>query len=162
MFADDPIDGVLEQDVGVMGGARFGYDLDYYFAAETNVALAIAAIDDGQTPPLGGDGETVYLDGRMIVYPWGDSQWRPFYAIGAGVANVRFEDADGVQYREALFQLPLGIGVKYLYDRCFAFRAELTHHVVFGAAGLDTMDNFAATAGFEIRFGAQPRRYFPW
>jgi hypothetical protein len=151
----------IDQDVGLLGGARFGYDLDYYFAVETAVAWGIAGVDHAAAAP-GDDVESWYLDGSMVLYPWGDSQWRPFYAIGAGAAHFHFQDADGVQYDEMLFQLPLSVGVKYLYERWFAFRAELTHHVVIGGSTLSTMDNFAATAGFEIRYGARPRSYFPW
>jgi hypothetical protein len=161
LFGDDLRAGI-DQDVGLIGGGRFGYDLDYYFAVESSVSFVSTGIDDGVTPPPGRHAESWYFDGSMVLYPWGDSQWRPFYAIGAGAAHFQFQDGEGAQYQETLFQLPLSVGVKYLYERCFAFRAELTHHVVFGGAGLNTMDNFAATAGFEIRYGVRPRSYFPW
>jgi hypothetical protein len=152
----------IDQDVGLAGGARFGYDLDYYFAFESSLMFVTAGLDDSATALPGRDLESWYFDGSMVLYPWGDSQWRPFYAIGAGAAHFRFQDADGTPYRETLFQLPLSIGVKYLYDRWFTFRAELTHHVVFSGGGISAMDNLAATAGFEIRYGARPRSYFPW
>jgi hypothetical protein len=162
MFGDALVDSHIDQDVGLAGGARVGYDLDYYFAIESNVTWVKAGIEDAVTAPPGRDVQSWYVDGSMLLYPWGDSQWRPFYAVGAGAGHFRFEDAAGAQYRETLFQIPLSIGVKYLYDRWFGLRAELTHHIVFSGAGIDAMDNFTATAGFEIRYGARPRSYFPW
>ena len=162
MFGDDPIDGVLEQDVGTLGGARFGYDLDYYFAAEATVALAIAAIDDGQTPPPGRDGETVYLDGRMLLYPWGDSQWRPFASIGLGLQTFRFHDDADERIHESLLSMPIGIGLKFFHSPYHTLRLEAYDNIGFGDGKLSAMQNFTLAAGVEFRFGGRPTSYFPW
>jgi hypothetical protein len=151
----------IEKDVGVLGGWRMGYDADFYWGWESRIAFAYSAIDDGQPPPAR-HLEEWYFDGSLMYYPWGDAQWRPFFSLGGGAALVDFHDGDGVRYNETLFQIPIAFGVKYLYDRWFALRADLTQNVLFGAGGLNGRDNVSATAGFEVHFGARPRSYFPW
>jgi hypothetical protein len=151
----------IEKDVGVLGGWRMGYDSDHYWGWESRISYAYAAIDDGQPPPAR-HAQEWFFDGSLMYYPWGDAQWRPFFSLGGGAAQVRFQDADGAQFSETLFQVPIAFGVKYLYDRWFAVRADLTHNVLFGAGGLDGRDNVSATAGFEMHFGARPRSYYPW
>lgn len=162
MQGDDLIDGELDQDVGLAAGFRGGYDFHHYWGCEARITYAHAAIDDAQNPPPARHVNEWYFDGDLLYYPWGDSMWRPYLSVGGGAASFRFLDGDGAEYEEWLFQVPLGVGVKYFFDRWLALRADLTHNVVIGAGGLGTMDNFSATAGLEFHFGARPRSYYPW
>ncbi len=161
LLGDDLIDGRAEQETGLIGGGRVGYDFTHHWGGEVRFAQSEFDVDVG----AGADeqsGDEWLLDVDLLLYPWGDAQWRPFVSLGAGVARLQFHDDAGDSHRETLFQIPLGVGVKYFFHRWLALRAEVTHHFILGDSGVDSRDNLSATAGVEFRFGARPRVYYPW
>jgi hypothetical protein len=162
LSGDDLIDDHIELQQDFIGGYRVGYDFDHFWGWEINFAFGEIDIEDAQDETLSLNADTWFADAAVHVYPWGDAQWRPFLGIGGGFVSFQFEDAAGVGYDAALFQIPLTVGVKFLHDRWLALRAEITHHVTFGSDDLDTMDNVSATIGADIHFGARPRSYYPW
>jgi len=102
------------------------------------------------------------VDLNYLRYVWGDSQWRPFWSLGVGLATFHFIDSMGMDYNETLVAIPLGLGLKYLHRPWMAFRLDLRDNVTIAGGGLDTMQNFTFTLGAEIRLGARPRSYWPW
>lgn len=155
----DDITAGVEQETGLSGGVRLGYDFGHYWGGEVRFTQTEFDVQAGAAEH---SGDEWLLDANWLLYPWGDAQWRPFLSLGVGVSKLHFEDATGRSHRETLFQFPLGVGVKYLFDRWLALRADVTHHFLVGDAGVDSRDNLSATAGVEIHFGAWPRFYYPW
>ncbi|MBW3600826.1 MAG: hypothetical protein KY475_26615 [Planctomycetes bacterium] len=162
VFGDDLVNDQLGLGEDLIGGYRFGEDMSPYWGWEGRFAFANPAVETGDVPPQLGSADVWFGDGNVMLYPWGDSQWRPCLSAGAGAAGFRFTDEDGRRYRETLFQIPLGVGMKYLYRPWLAMRVDITHNVAFDDGELDTMDNVSATFGAEIHFGGRRRSYFPW
>jgi hypothetical protein len=162
MFGDDLLGGDLALGEDLIGGYRIGEDMSEFWGWEGRFAFANPGLEDGNVPPQLGSADVWFSDGSVLYYPWGDTQVRPYVSLGAGASGFRFTDDQGRRYRETLFHVPLGIGVKCLYLRWLAVRFDLTQNIALGDGELETMNNVSATAGVEVHFGGRRRSYFPW
>jgi len=127
------------------------------------VRVAFARPDLADSLPEQSISRDWFLDANFAYYPWGDSQWRPYFSAGLGIATFRFPDENLVQHENTLLHMPLGGGVKFLYDRWLTLRFDVTDNIAFGSSGIDTMHNVTYTFGMEANLGPKtPTKYFPW
>jgi hypothetical protein len=162
MIGDSLIDGEIDQQDGLIGGYRLGWDFDHYWGTELRYAFAKQDLIDLQTNTPLPTGTDKFWDVNLLYYPWGDAEWRPFASVGLGVANFRFEDANQVLFDDTLLTIPVGVGVKYYYRPWLALRTELMDNFSIGSHGLDTMHNVSLSGGVEVHFGGPRRTYFPY
>ena len=162
MIGEDLIDGEVAQGNRAMGGYRLGWDFDHYWGTEFRVALSDQEAIDLTAPETSSTAQEVFWDVSLMYYPWGDARWRPYAQAGLGLASFRFTDARQNRYNEILFEMPLGVGLKYQSTPWLAWRLDATDNLAFAAAGLDTMHNVSLSAGIEVHFGGRRASYFPW
>jgi opacity protein-like surface antigen len=152
----------VDQNVGVIGGFRLGWDYDLYWGLETRLGFS-SLEDQPESAPLAGGADKVILwDTSLVYYPWGDSRFRPYFGVGLGLAEFQFTDDFGQQIHRNLVELPLGVGLKYRLHDWLTLRADVTDNLALGSSGLATMNNFSFTTGMEYRFGGCHRSYWPW
>jgi hypothetical protein len=161
LLADGPVDGRVTQSNEMFGGLRIGWDFDYYWGVEWRFGWA--------DPQLLADTAQEELSGKYFVsdvdfiyYPWGDTKVRPYAQWGLGVTEVGSVRVDGSGQVATLLSMPMGIGVRFPQTHWLVWRLEIIDNLAFGADGVDTMNNFAFTAGMEVRLGARPNSYWPW
>jgi len=176
----------VRENQGVFGGLQFGWDCENYWGVETRFAwaelevvdsaLAIAAQQaKDDAAGLASDApfrhrydsrrhdHRFFWDVHALYYPWGDSAWRPFLLTGFGATYVNFWDRTDVRYRDTLFTVPIGLGVKYRVGDFVAFRVECTDYMAFGGGrSLELLHNVTVLGGIELRFGGSRRAYWPW
>jgi hypothetical protein len=152
----------VDQKQGLFGGYRIGWDFDHYWGTEGRFGFANVKLTDDQSPPRPRTGRDWFWDAHLLYYPWGDAHWRPFASVGLGVASFRFDDQFGRRIEETLFHIPIGLGVKYYYQRWLALRLSVMDNMAIGRSELDTMHNFSITGGVEMRFGGRRTSYYPW
>jgi hypothetical protein len=99
-----------------------------------------------------------------LYYPFGDTQWRPFFMVGFGFADLRFTDDNNLQVHQTALDIPFGIGLKYRHNEQWAFRVDLTDNLSFATGqNISTMSNYSITGGVEARWGVGARKsYWPW
>ncbi|HEV3416054.1 MAG TPA: outer membrane beta-barrel protein [Pirellulales bacterium] len=152
----------VDQNVGVVGGFRLGWDYDLYWGLETRLGFS-SLEDQPENAPLAGSADKVVLwDSSLLYYPWGDSRWRPYIGLGLGLSEFRFTDDLGDQIRRNLLELPFGVGLKYRLHDWLTLRADVTDNLALGSSGLATMNNVSFTTGLEFRFGGCHQNYWPW
>lgn len=161
LLADGPVDGRVSQSNEMFGGLRIGWDFDYYWGVEWRFGWADPQLlaDDIDTEL---SGKYFVSDVDFIYYPWGDTKVRPYAQWGLGVTEVGSVRPDGGGQVATLLSMPLGVGVRFPQTHWLAWRLEIIDNLAFGADGVDTMNNFAFTAGMELRLGARPNSYWPW
>jgi hypothetical protein len=174
----------VRENQGPIGGVQVGWDYDPYLGLEmrfgwavmdlTDSMLAIAAQEakddaDGATEPFRGrfDGvrnNHVFLwDGHAMFYPWGDSAIRPYIMVGLGTSTNSFIDRTDVTYKNTLFTVPVGIGMKYRLNDFLALRMECADYIALGGgATFDVVQRILITGGMELRYGGTRRAYWPW
>jgi hypothetical protein len=162
LIGDELQEGIVSQGGGFMAGGRFGGDFDHYWGLETRLAFS-----DVQTNFAAGGGygqsRDSFFDASLLYYPWGDSRWRPYVTVGLGVANYRYNLADGTKISASAMELPWGGGVKYLLRPNIALRFDLIDNLSFeGGSRADLMNNVSFTGGIEIRFGGRRTSYGSW
>lgn len=162
LIGDSLIDGAIDQQDGLIGGYRLGWDFDHYWGTELRYAFARQDLIDLQGMTALPTGADQFLDLNLLYYPWGDAQWRPFASVGLGFANFRFYDANQVLVDDDLLTIPLGVGVKYYYRPWLAWRTSVMDNLSIGSQGLDTMHNLSFTVGVEVHFGGPRQTYFPY
>jgi len=180
------IDDWLGLKTGYTGGYRLGWDVNYYWGLETRLTLAAVpaydtaravqaqwdadtaaglADDDPRRGRLdSGHGADVFQwDASLVYYPWGDSLWRPYLAVGLGVAEVEVMDRLSRYFDETMFALPVAVGLKWRCNERLALRIEVADLMSFPSGSeLRTLHNLTYTAGVEVRFGGTRRAYWPW
>jgi hypothetical protein len=152
----------VDQRTDFIGGVRLGKDYDHYWGWEGRLGIALPRLTDGQDPPAPRNADVLFLDAKLMYYPWGDARWRPYTTIGLGLSNYKFSDERGARYAEVLFAMPFGVGVKWQYTRWCALRFDVVDNLTFAGAGVNTLHNVSFTFGFESRFGGRPRTYWPY
>ncbi len=97
---------------------------------------------------------TFLLDTDFLYYPFGDTQWRPFFMLGFGFADYRFTDDNNMQIHQTTLDVPFGIGLKYRHNEQWAFRLDVTDNLTFATGqNISTMNNYSVTGGIEARWG---------
>lgn len=163
LLADDPIPGEVLSNNSFFIGTRIGWDFDHYWGLEWRYGFSRPQINDNAGIKLPDPANEYFTDISLEYYPWGDSRWRPYMSLGLGVQTFRFADQNDTTIHQSLLSLPIGIGVKYLYDRWCTIRFDAYDNIAFGDGRLDTMHNFTLMMGAEFRFGGRaPVNYFPW
>ncbi|MCA9232343.1 MAG: hypothetical protein KDA57_16970 [Planctomycetales bacterium] len=162
LIGDSLIDSRVTQQNVLMGGARIGWDFDYYWGIEWRYARADPGVQ--YATPLNEPGDMRYSlsDIDLIYYPWGDSKVRPYGLLGIGAAQIDFLDDAGVTHDATLATMPMGVGVQFHQWPWLMWRMEVLDNLSFGDNGLSTLHNVSITAGMEIRLGARPASYWPW
>jgi hypothetical protein len=152
----------IDQNVGVIGGFRLGWDFNCSWGLETRLGFS-SLEDQPEIAPLYGSADKVVLwDTSLLYYPWGDSRLRPYWSLGLGLSEFRFSDEFGNPIRRNLMAMPFGIGVKYRWHDWVTLRADVTDNLAFGSSGLETMNNVSFTTGMEFHFGGCHKNYWPW
>lgn len=162
MFGDDLVSNKVAQDNDLFGGIRFGWDFDYYWGLETRFGWSNPNIQFTEPQAVAQNGSYFSGDLDLIYYPWGDSKFRPYILLGAGVARIDFVDSADINFNTTLFSMPMGGGVQFALKPSLIMRLEVLNNLSFGADGVDTMQNFSFSAGMEYRFGAKRASYWPW
>jgi hypothetical protein len=164
MFADNPRDGDIEAGNGFVAGLRLGWDLGSYWGMESQVALTTHALTDVQQQETFSDNKIWFWNASTLFYPLGETQIRPFFIAGMGLADMNFNGSQTGRIHETLFTIPFGGGVKYRYNSRLAFRLDVVDTVVLsGSPRLDDMHHLSVTGAFEWHFGGRRRRtYWPW
>jgi Outer membrane protein beta-barrel domain len=152
----------VDQNVGVVGGFRLGWDFDLNWGLETRLGFS-SLEDQPEAAPLYGSADKVILwDTSVLYYPWGDSRCRPYWTLGLGLSEFRFSDEFGNPIRRNLLEMPFGLGLKYRWHDWVTLRADVTDNLAFGSSGLETMNNISFTTGMEFHFGGCHKNYWPW
>jgi hypothetical protein len=152
----------VDQNVGVVGGFRLGWDYDLNWGLETRLGFS-SLEDQPEAAPLYGSADKVVLwDTSVLYYPWGDSRCRPYWTLGLGLSEFRFSDEFGNPIRRNLLEMPFGFGLKYRWHDWVTLRADVTDNLAFGSSGLETMNNISFTTGMEFHFGGCHKNYWPW
>ncbi|MGH7134570.1 MAG: outer membrane beta-barrel protein [Pirellulales bacterium] len=164
LFATPPIAPQFNTAVSYFTGFRIGWDFNTHFGGETRFGFSKVFLLDASHNTEVGYQQIFYFDQSLLIYPWGDTRWRPFLALGTGLADVLIVDNAGLRLHPGAFNMPMGFGVKYRYGPRMAFRADFRDNLTFsGAGGLRTLNNIEAVGGIEIHFGGGTRRsYWPW
>jgi hypothetical protein len=164
LFATPPIAPQFNTAVSYFTGFRIGWDYATHFGGETRFGFSKVFLLDATRSVEVGYQQIFYFDSNLLIYPLGDTRWRPFLSIGGGLADVLIVDNVGLRLHPGAFNLPMGCGIKYRYGPRIAFRADFRDNLTFsGAGGLRTLNNIEAVGGVEFRFGGGNRRtYWPW
>ena len=179
------IDDWVGMNQGFLGGYRLGWDHDEHWGAEMRFAFgSVALYDSARAKQAQWDADTkagyrpdspwrwrfdrrrdadlFQWDVDLIYYPWGDPNWRPYLMVGMGTTSLRFMDRLSDERHQAVFSMPIGMGIKYLWSDRMALRLDLTDDIAFGTNTISTMQNTSLTAGVEVRLGGTQRAYWPW
>ena len=162
LIGDELQEGIVSQGGGFIAGGRFGGDFDHYWGLETR--LAFSDVSTNFTPGGGaGQSRDSFFDASLLYYPWGDSRWRPYATVGLGVANYRYNLADGTKVSASAMEIPWGGGLKYLLRPDIALRFDLIDNFSLeGGSRSDRMHNISFTGGIELRFGGRRTSYGSW
>jgi hypothetical protein len=163
VFGDELMGGHVDQDSGLFGGYRIGWDFDHYWGVEgrfafTNVDLTF--LEPSLVPA--GSANHQYFDLNLLYFPWGDARWRPYVSLGIGVNHLRYEDDLRVHRNEVPFAFPISFGVKYLWTEWLALRGDLTDNWSFASGAADSMHSVSLTFAAEAHFGGSRKSYFPY
>ncbi|MFW6169165.1 MAG: outer membrane beta-barrel protein [Planctomycetota bacterium] len=161
-LGDTLISGQVSQESGFFSGAWVGTDLNDYWGSELRLSLFYinTMFSDGSRGP---DSRNLLGDANVLYYPWGDSPWRPYGSIGLGFAGVHFSDPNGAGVDHTGLQLPIGLGVKYLWRNWLAWRLDIKDNIAFSGNGVNTTDSWSFVGGVEVHWGSKSsKRYAPW
>lgn len=165
LFASPPIRPQFNTTVAYFTGFRLGWDYATHFGGETRFGFSKVFLLDAQTRSTEvGYQRLFYFDTSVLVYPWGDTRFRPFFALGGGLADIFVVSNQGLRLHPGAFNLPFGGGIKYRHGTRLAFRADIRDNLTFsGGGGLSTLNNIEIVGGVEFHFGGGDRRtYWPW
>jgi hypothetical protein len=162
MRATELISGKVDQNTGVIGGFRLGWDYDTYWGIEGRLAFASIQTETEASPVFDSADQVRYWDTSLLYYPWGDSRWRPYLTLGVGLTEFRYFDETMIKRQRGLLAVPIGGGLKYRMHDSWTLRFDVLDNIALGSAGLNTMNNFSFTSGVEYRFGGSHKNYGPW
>jgi len=157
-----PIETHITTDADFYGSLFAGCDWDYYWGSEIALHRATPELinEEARDAPRG---DRMWIwNANLLYYPWGDSVYRPYWRIGIGAMEIDFPTDGGYRQDEALWNIPIGIGIKYPVRRWLAARAEIVDQIGLGNSGVNSQHDITFTLGLEWRLGAHPRSYWPW
>ena len=135
-FLGDRLGGTLARDTfelspGLFTGFWLGYDLSHYWGSEIRLGLDYANVTylpDGQAST---NSRNPLFDFSLLYYPWGDSRWRPYGAVGLGVGGFFFSDALGYPVDQVGLCAATGSRCEVLVWKSLgaAFRCPRQHHL---------------------------------
>lgn len=177
---------MIDQKEGAMGGLILGYNISEYWGVESR--LHFASIDIKETT----NGRQAFVDRYTSLYPdstyvpnlttrtnqlsvfdvsvhyypLGNAKWRPYFKYGLGVARESFVDTFGTKRREDTMTMPIGIGLRYWWNKNLAIQADLIDNVVFSSGIARTQNNVAFCVGLTYSYGSskktRPTTYWPY
>jgi hypothetical protein len=162
VFGDNLVSGSVDQDSGILGGIRLGWDFEPDWGIETRFAMGTIEVIDSRSAEQLQENDPMLWDTSLLYYPWGETRWRPFLSFGAGLAHHSFVDDQGQQLNSLVFGFPFGVGLKCRLTDRLAARGELIDNFTFAGSGIESMHSVSLTAGLELRFGGRRKSYFPW
>ncbi|MGC4005000.1 MAG: outer membrane beta-barrel protein [Pirellulales bacterium] len=164
LSGDTLIQNQVNQNAGVLGGFRFGWDYDHYWGIEMRGGFASQGLEFSQYPTLDGrSNDLIFWDFNLVYYPWGDSRWRPYASLGIGIADYDFVNEIGIRRSEMVFAMPIAAGLKYRMNQYWTWRFDVADNIIFGGtASFETQNQLSFTTGLELRFGGTRRSYWPW
>lgn len=165
LFASPPIRPQFNTTVAFFTGFRLGWDYATHFGGETRFGFSKVFLLDAKTRSTEvGYQRLFYFDTSVLIYPWGDTRFRPFLSLGGGLADIFVVSNQGLRLHPGAFNLPFGGGIKYRHGTRLAFRADIRDNLTFsGGGGLSTLNNIEIVGGVEFHFGGGDRRtYWPW
>ena len=164
IFNSNPINNHVDGTPSYLFGFRLGWDVDYFWGVETRVAYSVSGVEmPGQVGTLS-NMRSIYWDTDLLWYPWGDTQWRPFFLLGLGLVDYKFVADTGYQVHQTTFETPFGGGLKYRHNARWTFRFDVLDNFTFASGGgINAMNNVSVLATIEAHFGIGPKRsYWPW
>jgi hypothetical protein len=144
--------------IGIFGGCEW----DHYWATELAIHRATPELLNEEEPDANRGDRMMIYSASLLYYPWGDSFFRPYWRCGLGATDIDYPLQSGERRDESLWTFPLGFGIKYPMRPWLAARTELADQLAVGNNGVSAQHNVTFTIGFEWRFGAHPRSYWPW
>jgi hypothetical protein len=164
LFATAPVRPEFKNGVGFFTGFRVGWDVNQHFGGEMRFGFSKVDFLDSTQSVSTGYQKLFYFDTNLMIYPWGDTRWRPFISIGGGLADMVISGNNGLGLHPDAFNTPIGLGIKYRLGPRIAFRADFKDNLTFsGSGGLRTLNNLELVGGLELHFGGGDRRsYWPW
>ena len=161
---DTLIAGEINANGSFIWGGNIGWDYDPYWGLEMRLAFSDQGLNYFANPAFDNASNGLILwDTSFIYYPWGDARWRPYIKIGFGFADFDFTTVDWLRHSDMVYEMPIGIGLKYRVNQYWVWRFDATDNLIFGGnAGLETQNQFSLTAGLEWRFGGRRQSYWPW
>lgn len=179
LFGTDLVSDWVSEKSGFFGGVRAGWDFDPYWGIEARYAMGNVQISDSeraiaerdywheQIPSWYYNEHARYsarnvLDVSMLYYLRGDVRLRPYILFGVGYASLRFDDALGEHWSHSTIDMPLAIGLKYLWSDQMAVRLEANDTIIIGNSKIETVHDMSLNIGLEVRFGGSRRSYWPW
>lgn len=155
---DPLVPGRVDQWTTFYGGLQYGWDYDHRWGIEKRLGYAPLRVSDLNVSSPPRSGNAVFGEYRLMYYPWGDTQWRPFVAGALGGADFHFTNDHGHHGGRTMFLTSFGAGIKYLASERLAWRMEIVDLLTYGQGELATMNNFSFVGGFEYRFNL-PKRW---
>jgi hypothetical protein len=162
MWMTTRLEDSVGRDADVIGSLFIGWDWDYYWGSEFQLAYATPELSNSSASEADRNDRMVHWNYSLMYYPWGDSAIRPYWRLGAGDSKFDFPNDDGFRHDEWLFTIPVGIGLKYPLQRWLAARTEFTDLISWGGHGVGSQHNLTLNFGLECRFGVRPKSYWPW
>lgn len=162
-FGGTLVSGEADLRSSLFGGVWLGYDFSHYWGSEIRVGLNYAEVEYLPERVTGPNSRNAVVDINLLYYPWGDSRWRPYTEIGLGIGGIHVDDSSDRTIDHTGFGLPLGLGVKYLWGKQCVLRLDVKDNLIFGGNGVDTINNWSVTGGFEFHWGhGSAAQYAPW
>jgi hypothetical protein len=162
VWVTKPVEEGITRDIDTFGGLYAGYDCDYYWGTELAVQRATPELKNEDARNANRGDRRMYWSANLLYYPWGDSLFRPYWRTGLGATEIDYPMDSGERRDEALWAVPIGIGLKYPFRRWLAVRAEFVDQIGLGNSGIATQHDLTLTFALEWRLGARPRSYWPW
>jgi hypothetical protein len=157
------VSGQVDLEPELLWGAWLGYDFSHYWGSELRLAFNYAELTVLPQGTSGGNSRGTLADINLLYYPWGDARWRPYGAVGVGLGGFRYTTtADPAGHHTGL-AIPLGLGVKYLWGKRWAFRFDVKDNIVFGGDDVSTTHTWSLLGGIEFHWGrTSAAQYYPW
>lgn len=157
------VSGQAELEPELMWGAWLGYDLSHYWGSEIRLAFNYAELTELPLGTPAGNSRGTLFDVNLLYYPWGDARWRPYGAVGMGLGGYRYATEAEPAGHHTGFALPLGVGVKFLWDRRWALRFDAKDNIVLGGDTVGTTHTWSLMGGIEFHWGrTSAAQYYPW
>ncbi|MDR1484504.1 MAG: outer membrane beta-barrel protein [Planctomycetaceae bacterium] len=179
MNGSELVSNMINQDSGANGGLILGYNMNEYWGLEGR--LHFASIDIRETANGAAQyamwyaaqnaGTTVYvpglttrsnqltvLDVSVHYYPLGNSRFRPYFKYGLGFTREAFYDTFGQKRTAETMSMPVGIGLRYWWNKQFAIHADIVDNIIFSHDIVKTQSNWSFTVGLTYSFGNNNKR----
>lgn len=147
----DDINSGVKQATDWYYGLRWGNDFAPHWGWELRSVFYSPRLAYPQaTTPQSDIAHDWFLDLNVLHYPWGDTRLRPYWSVGLGGAQFKFQDANGRDRSEWLVDVPLALGCKYYLKPWLELRGELGDTVIFGHEDVHFMNNLSLSIGLDI------------